>query len=636
VITPSVRHILVVVLMCIFVAPVLAQFPKFKLPNDLPNLNGKDKGAKNSGSVSNLNASVSGLSDKMVRKELESRLNKLSSLYAWESMDDYDGPIALLMSLLSPEGVDRVKQEYLKESVTKLKNKGTPKLSAESAMNEFARNIAWKLKKIAAKSPYRLTLVLGTVVAKDEAEQSLVDEVFAQLVENRSLTDDYVIISVPRDQANEVIEQVSGSTDAWKAPDGSNSNQVDQQVYHPDSIYVIDGALRQWNEEQTQEFHSEFAARLYHPRTHTMVGGKEIRQDDVYYFHPTRQWISEEEDKTLASKAPSEQPELSLAFKAAVPIARQTLWNQVAAKNDDQAKAGQVAILVNAGARELAQHEYKSRLGKMPAVVAWQDLEQPNSNASTLLAKLSPGGATEARTRYARRARHAVRFQAMPELATHEVVGEFADAVARHMAELNARTGRRPVLVLGEVTAEDARTERMLYDVYAELYKNDTLAESCTIIGLSPGKAQAIINDLSGGVEKYAVPDGSNLSEIGLTEVNTQNMYIVQGAFTQAVSDNGRRFHSKIETSLTSANNLANANEEFSFREEATYYYHPIHEWIPEQKERTLQASYEPERDNGPLPTQLVDAPQNRAAPDQNTQKSRKNPLSGLKNIFSR
>jgi len=249
----------------------------------------------------------------LVRNELEDRLDKLPTLDAWEAMVDYDGPIATLMAILSPESVDQVRIEYLEKADETLNNKGTPKTSAEAAMDQFADNIAWELKRVAAKSQYRLTLVLGEVTAEDDADQQMVNDVLEQLVEHESLTGLYNIVSIPGEKADEVIEQIAGSREQWTAPDGSNINQTSTQRYHPVYSYVIEGTLRQWTDEHGQEFHSELAARLLHPHTQKMLGGREIRQTDTFLFHPTHQWISTAEDEELARNAPPQDEQIGRA-----------------------------------------------------------------------------------------------------------------------------------------------------------------------------------------------------------------------------------------------------------------------------------------------------------------------------------
>lgn len=153
-----------------------------------------------------------------VRSELEDRLDTLATLDAWEAMTDYDGPIATLMSILSPEGVEKIRDEYLQQAAENLTNKSTPKVSAKATFDQFAKDVAWELKRVAAQSPYRLTLVIGEITAKDSAEQAMVNEVLEGLIENPALADDYVIVTVPREKAASIIDQIAGSVDEWKVP----------------------------------------------------------------------------------------------------------------------------------------------------------------------------------------------------------------------------------------------------------------------------------------------------------------------------------------------------------------------------------------------------------------------------------
>lgn len=587
---------------------------QFSLPK-LPNL--KDLDEDPSGDHSQPANQVSGLSMKdelllkavrpMVRGELENRLDRLSTLDAWEAMVDYDGPIATLMAILSPESVDTVRLEYLERADETLSNKGTPKTSAQAAMDEFADNIAWELKRVAAKSEYRLTLVLGKVTAVDDADQQMVNDVLEQLVENESLTDDYNIVSIPGAKAEEVIQQIAGSREQWTAPDGSNINNTSSQRYHPVYSYVIEGTLRQWTDEHGQEFHSELAARLLHPHSQTMLGGREIRQTDTFLFHPTHQWISTDEDEELARNAPP-QDELSPAFRAAAPVARQLLINEIAGGNNDQKQAGKAMILTQAGLREMAKNQYTQRLTSMPALTAWRELATPQSRPNKLLSMLSAGGPEEARARYARRAEYAIRFQSTPRVSTEQVIEQFAGNVSDHMLSVYDQTGRRPVLVLGEVTADDPQTERMLYDVYAQLTSDADLKKHCTIIGLSPERADAMLAEITGDRDIWTARDLSNVSEMTQTEYAVQDMYLVRGHFDQRLGDDGRVLASEIRTTLMPAKQLNNSDKVITITESTQHYFHPIHHWIPQSRETQLANSFDEEHDNGPLPEELTDA----------------------------
>jgi hypothetical protein len=178
--------------------------------------------------------------------------------------------------------------------------------------DQLAAEIKPQLKKLAeTRKPKgsRFVIAVGTFqyvpraggVADAKLERALKKVTF-RLKQEDEISQKFDLIAYDVTKAEELIKEIGGDSDMWLREDGSGHLSVAVRDYHPDDIFVLTGSMNE-QLEKGYKMTYDVACEVTHPRKR--ITEVSVESAMANYYHPTRGWISEQEDKKIGAEKKS-------------------------------------------------------------------------------------------------------------------------------------------------------------------------------------------------------------------------------------------------------------------------------------------------------------------------------------------
>jgi hypothetical protein len=252
----------------------------------------------------------------LAKQQLLDRLDKMPADQAWRELSESSSHVGYLCIGLYPNGLADEHMKLARSAESRFRLQSMPKISTDVVVAAFAAEMAGRLQAVASATHRQPVLVTGEVDACDPQSEQFLYDSYRAMAQNATLQKSCTFVAVPPDKAASVLHDISGDAREWTCPDGSNVNQVNMRTFNCDDICVLQGSFVQ---DENMDSHS-FSTTMS-----TSTKGKlltnTLADSVLYYFHPTRGWISVAEENDLASKYVPSRDDTALPAQLTVTVA---------------------------------------------------------------------------------------------------------------------------------------------------------------------------------------------------------------------------------------------------------------------------------------------------------------------------
>lgn len=251
---------------------------------------------------------------------------KLHGLRAQAAMEELEGaldntsqsiPETFLKNLLA-QGAQQISREELRREVISGLRRKAEQAASESMPSQAFDALCLELKdKLAEALQKRVlpefklngpkfVLAIGAfdytsteIDTRDIKLQDTLTQVMDYLTDVDAITRSFHVVEYDITEAEKLIHTIGGDPGNWQREDARNHMDLKVRDYHPADIFIVTGKLYEQVEKSLYKRTYMVTARVSYPiKRYTVTS---VRLTTVNYFHPTRGWVTEEEDAAIGS-----------------------------------------------------------------------------------------------------------------------------------------------------------------------------------------------------------------------------------------------------------------------------------------------------------------------------------------------